>query len=620
MAQTLNDRRDVQFVLYEQLDIESLTKEPKYADLDKKTFDMVISEARSLATKELLPTSAEGDKEGCRFEAGEVKVPKSFHRVYSLLKEGEWIALSDDPEVGGQGMPRIIASAVDEMFQGANTCLALAMGLTHGAGKLVELYGTELQKKLFLQKLYSGEWSGTMALTEPEAGSEVGEVACTAVKNSDGTYSIAGNKIFISQSEQDMTENIINPVLARIEGAPKGSAGISLFIVPKFRVNDDGSLGERNDVVCTGIEEKIGIHGSATCSLNFGGKGNCKGLLLGKENQGLKEMFHMMNEARLFVAMQALGLSSTAYLYALNYARERLQGRHLTELRNPDAPQIPIIEHPDVRRMLMWMKSLVEGLRSLNYFTALCMDKATCNESESEEERERREDLVALLIPISKGYTTEIGCNICSMAIQVYGGAGACKDYPVEQLLRDIKISTIYEGTTGIQAMDMLGRKLSMKKGRLLKIFIEEVNKTISKAKALQDIKDLALEFEKTVTEYEETANQISQAARSPKLLEAYSMACPFLEISGELCVAWMLLWRASIASPKLAGILGDADEEKKKEKVAKHKEAAFYFGQIQSARYYINTILPATAGKIKGVKKLDTSIIEMTDAAFGGK
>ena len=619
MAQLLNDRRDVQFVLHDQLNIESLTKDSRFADLNKKTFDMVVSEARALAVKELVPSSIEGDQQGCTFDAGEVKVPEVYHSVYKLLREGEWIALSDDLDVGGQGMPQVIKMAVDELFQGANTCLALALGLTHGAGKLIEVFGTDEQKKLYLGKLYSGEWAGTMALTEPDAGSEVGALTTTAVKNDDGTYYLTGNKVFISQSEADLTDNIINPVLARIEGSSGGTKGISLFIVPKYLVNKDGSLGERNDCVCTGIEEKIGIHGSSTCSLTFGSKGKCVGFLLGKEDDGIRTMFYMMNEARLFVAMQALGLSSTSFLYALNYARERIQGRRITELRNPDAKQVAIIEHPDVKRMLMWMKANIEGLRSLNYYVGLCMDQVE-NQDISKEEKERIAGIIAVLTPVCKAHTTERGCEMCTMGIQVYGGAGACREYPVEQLLRDIQISTIYEGTTGIQGLDFLGRKLGMKKGAALKSLLDEINKTIAVAKDIAEINDLAVKVEKAINKYIDTVKELGKAAASEKVLDAFAQACPILEVTGDICIAWMLLWRASIAAPKLAKILKNLDEEKQKEKVAKHKDAPFYHGQLKTAAYFINDILPVACGKLDAINTLDSAIGDMTDAAFGGK
>ncbi len=619
MVQLLNDRRDIQFVLYEQLCIESLTKDSKYSDLNRKTFDLVISEAKALAIKELLPASIEGDVQGCSFENGKVTVPAVFHSVYKLIVEGEWIALSDDLDVGGQGMPQIIKMVVDELFQGANTCLALSMGLTHGAGKLIEIYGTEEQKKLYLKKVYSGEWTGTMALTEAGAGSEVGELEASAKKNPDGTYSITGNKVFITQAENNLTENIINPVLARIEGSPKGTRGISLFLVPKYLVNEDGSLGERNDIECTGIEEKIGIHGSPTCSMAMGSKGNCIGTLLGKENEGLKSMFHMMNEARLFVAMQGLGLSSTAYLYALNYARERFQGKHITKLRESDAKQVPLIEHPDIKRMLMMMKSSIEGLRSLNYYVGLCIDQVGL-EATSQEEKKRLNGLIALLIPICKAHTTERGFELCNMAIQIYGGAGACREYPVEQLLRDIKIATIYEGTTGIQAMDLLGRKIGMNKGRVFQDFIEEINKTVITAENQSSISVLARQFKKALDKFKKTALNIGQAAASQQIQEAFSQAYPFCEVSGDISIAWMLLWRASVASFKLDKILGKADEEKRAEKIAKNKDAAFYNSQIQTAQYFINSVIPKTMGMMDAINNLDSAVVNITDAGFGGK
>ncbi len=338
MAQPIADRRDVDFVLYEQLHVEELSKHKKFADFNKKTVDLIISEARNLAIKEVLPTQKIGDEEGCKLENGVVSVPESFHRVYDLIKEGEWVAMPEDPEWGGQGMPRTVSLAASDYLVGANFAFMMYPGLTHGAGKLVEEFGTEKQKKLFLKKMYTGEWAGTMLLTEPEAGSDVGALTTTAVKNDDGTYSITGAKIFISGGEHDLAENIIHPVLARIVGAPAGTKGISLFLVPKIWVNDDGSMGEFNDVVCTGIEEKMGIHGNSTCSLSLGGKGKCRGTLLGEENKGMKAMFLMMNEARLLVGLQGFSCATSAYMNALNYARERKQGKNLLQSMNEAAP------------------------------------------------------------------------------------------------------------------------------------------------------------------------------------------------------------------------------------------------------------------------------------------
>ncbi len=366
--QFIADRRDVDFVLFEQMGAEKLLKTSRYADLNKKALDMVINEARNLAVREILPTYAEGDRNGARYEDGKVIAPECFRRPLELFREGEWIAMTEDPEIGGQGLPFLIAQAANEYLIGANFAFAAFAVLGHGTGKMIELFGTEKQKEMFLKNLYTGKWGGTMVLTEPGAGSDVGNLETTAVRNADGTYAISGNKIFITNGDQNLTENIIHPVLARIEGAPAGSKGISLFIVPKIWVNEDGSLGEPNDVVPTGIEEKMGLHGSPTTSLAYGSKGKCRGLLLGEENKGMQVMFHMMNEARLGVGLQGLNHASGAYLYAVNYARERLQGRDLMEVANPEAPQVPIISHPDVRRMLLWMKAHVDGMRSFVYY------------------------------------------------------------------------------------------------------------------------------------------------------------------------------------------------------------------------------------------------------------
>jgi alkylation response protein AidB-like acyl-CoA dehydrogenase len=384
MAQQIADRRDVDFVLHEQLQVEKLSAHDIYAEFNKKTIDLIISEARNLAIKEILPTQVEGDREGTPFDAGQVTVPESFHKAWELFKEGEWLAMIEDPDWGGQGMPRAVALAASDYMNGANFAFMMYAGLTHGAGKLVETFGTDDQKNLFLKKMYSGEWTGTMLLTEPEAGSDVGALTTAAVKNDDGTYSITGNKIFISSGEHNLAENIIHPVLARIEGAPEGTSGISLFIVPKIWVNDDGSLGEPNDVVCTGVEEKMGIHGNATCSMSLGSKGQCRGLLLGEENKGMRAMFVMMNEARLLVGVQAFACATASYLHAVNYARQRIQGRHLLNMMDKSAPSVPIIQHPDVRRMLLTMKTYVEGMRSLLYYIGHCDDIREISDDDEE--------------------------------------------------------------------------------------------------------------------------------------------------------------------------------------------------------------------------------------------
>ena len=606
MAQLIADRRDIDFVLHEQLQIEALSEHEKYAEFNKKTIDLVISEARNLAIKELLPAQIDGDREGARFENGKVTVPASYHKAWELFKEGEWVALSDDPEWGGQGMPATLSLAANDYFIGANFAFMMYPGLTHGAGRLIHTFGTQKQKDLYLKKMFTGQWTGTMLLTEPEAGSDVGALTTSAVKNDDGTYSITGNKIFISSGEHDMAENIIHPVLARIEGAPQGTRGISLFLVPKIRVNDDGSLGEPNDVVCTGIEEKMGIHGNATCSLSLGSKGNCRGTLLGEENKGMRAMFQMMNEARLLVGLQGLACASTAYVYAVNYARERVQGRHLLKVLEDDAPDVPIIEHPDVRRMLMTMKVYVEGMRSLLYYIANCEDKIRI--SDKEEDRARYQGLIDLLIPVGKGYVTDKAFEVCSLGVQVYGGYGYIKEYPMEQLLRDCRITLIYEGTNGIQAMDLLGRKLGMNKGKPIMDLLGEVQKTIASAKSMPGLEALAAKVEAAVNKLGEVALHIGQKGMSPDTrMVAFAHACSFMEVCGDVVFAWLLLWRACIAAQNL-------------ENGAKKKDIEFYEGQIKSAEFFAHSILPVSRGKMKAILESSSAAVDISADAFGGK
>jgi alkylation response protein AidB-like acyl-CoA dehydrogenase len=617
MAQVITDRRDIDFVLYEQFDVEELTEYEKFADFNKKTFDLIINEARNLAVKEILPTFAEGDREGVRLENGQVKVPACFHRPYKLFREGEWTAMVADPELGGQGLPHCVSQAAAEYLVGANYAFTLYGVVGHAAGELIEVYGTEEQKKLFLKKMYTGQWSGTMQLTEPQAGSDVGALTTAAVKNPDGTYSITGNKIFITAGDQDLTENIIHPVLARIEGAPQGTKGISLFIIPKIWVNEDGSLGEPNDIVCNGLEEKMGIHGSSTCSMALGSKGRCRGLLLGEENKGMRAMFYMMNAARLAVGFIGFISGSAAYMYAVNYARERLQGRDLEFIRDPDAPQVPIIRHPDVRRMLLWMKAHVEGMRSFIYYINALFDRLACNDNQ--EKIEYYQGLIDLLTPVIKSYCSDRGFDVCTEAVQVHGGYGYTRDYPVEQLLRDSKIASIYEGTNGIQALDLLGRKLGMKGGLVFMNYLAEIQKITGTARKISGLEDLAARVDDAVNRLGEIAMNLGKTALSAEFKVAFAFAKPFLDVMGDVCMAWMLLWRATLAVPKLEKLVGGLDLKARQEKAGKNKETAFYEGQLQSAKYFINSILPITMGKMNAIEAGDAATVDIPEASFGG-
>ncbi len=604
MAQVLADRRDVDFVLHEQLKVGELAKHELFAEFNKKTCDLIVSEARNLAVKEVLPLQKLADEEGVTFDNGNVITPDEFKKVYDLFNEGEWLAMPEDPEWGGQGMPRTLTMAAQEYFVAANFAFMMYPGLSHGAAKLVEEFGTDKLKDIFLKKMYQGVWSGTMCLTEPDAGTDVGALAATAVKNDDGTYSISGSKIFISSGEHDLCENIIHPVLARIEGAPEGTKGITLFLVPKLWVNDDGSLGENNDVVCTGIEEKMGIHGNSTCSLTFGGKGECKGYLLGDENKGMKAMFVMMNEARLLVGMQAHGCATASYLYALNYARERVQGKNLLQMFDKDAPNVPIIQHPDVRRMLITMKVYTEGMRSLLYYIANCEDVKVV--TDSDDEKARMQGIIDVLIPIAKGYGTDRSFDVTNLGVQVYGGYGYIKEYPVEQLMRDCRITQIYEGTNGLQSMDLLGRKLGLNKGKAIMDLMGAVQQTIASAKENEATKEMAEKVEKSLNKLGEVAMHMGGIAMSPQVLEAFSLSYTFMEVCGDVVMAWMLLWRADVASKALEG--------------AKKKDVAYYEGQLKSADFFTSTILPVTSGKMNVIKATNNAAVTISEDSFGGK
>ena len=598
MTQQVSDRRDVDFVLHEQIKAADLSQYPAFNEFNKKTIDMIITEARNLALKAILPLQKISDK-GCVFNNGTVTVPEEFHPVYKALCEGEWTAMSDSPEWGGQGMPHVVAAAANEYFYGACNSFMLYTLLTHGAARMIEAVGTDIQKEQCLKNLYSGKWGGTMLLTEPVAGSDVGALTTLAVPKGDGTYAIKGDKIFISSGENDMVENIIHPTLARIEGAPDGTRGISLFMVPKYRINDDGSLGDFNNVVCTGIEEKMGLHGNATCSLNLGGKGETLGTLLGKENKGMSTMFLMMNEARQMVGLQGFANASCAYMHALGYARERIQSKALTD--PPGSAPTTIVNHPDVRRMLMTMRAYVNGMRSLVYFANYLFDLAET--ATTDEDKAAHKAMIEVFTPIIKGFVTDKAFEICSHGVQIYGGYGFIEEFPAAQLLRDSRIFQIYEGTNGIQSIDLLGRKMTMNGGAPFQAFLGLMEKTLSEAKTTAGLSEIAANFETVFSQYRAVAAGLIELAASDKVKNAYAFSHPFLEATGDVAVGWMLLWRAVTAVPKCDG---------------KGKDKDFYQGQVDVARFFINALLPVTGGRLIAIARADSAAVDMPDAGLG--
>ncbi|MEW6350376.1 MAG: acyl-CoA dehydrogenase [Thermodesulfobacteriota bacterium] len=616
MANLLVDERDMKFVLYEQLNIEELCSAPKYSEFSREMFDMALEAAQKLAEKEIFPTNQEGDVKGVRLENGQVNVPESFHNAYRLFCEGGWPSLSIDQEAGGQGFPAAVYCATSELFVGANQAFLMYSGLTIGAARLIERYGSEEQQRTYMDNMYTGEWCGTMCLTEPQAGSDVGALRTKAIRRPDGTYSIVGNKIFISAGDHDLTENIIHAVLARIEGAPPGTKGISIFIVPKKRI-ENGEFVD-NDVICTAVEKKMGIHGSATCALSFGEKENCIGYLLGEENQGMRIMFDMMNEARLAVGIQGLGQASAAYMHALRYAKERFQGPDVTALKDPYAPKVPIIQHPDVRRMLMWMKSVTEGIRALLYFAGYCEDRVRAERDA--QDVAKYQGFLDILIPICKAWGSDMGFRVTELAVQVHGGYGYCREYPVEQFMRDCKIASIYEGTNGIQALDLVGRKIAYKQGALFKAIVEETGNILKTAQKNYRLKDIVEPFDVARRQLIEVTRYFGLKSITEDFMIPVLYASPYLELFGDIAVGFMLMWQALLADRRLQEIYGDskADTPEKQAEVDRtNRSAAFYRGKVASAKFFANTILSLAPGKARAIMSGERSAIDLPEESF---
>lgn len=618
MPNLLVDERDLEFVLFEQFKVDELCRYEPFQDLSRDLLEMVLKECRKMALEILMPINAVADREGCRKEGNQVRVPKDFHRAWRLYSEAGWIAPSQPAGVGGQGLPDLIGIPCYEHTMAANYAFYTFSGLTRGAARLLLSFGTEKQKQKYMLKMFSGEWTGTMCLTEPHAGSDVGALRTSAKRNSDGTYSISGGKIFITDGDHDLTENIVHMVLARVEAAPPGPAGISIFVVPKFRVNDDGALGDFNGITVSGIENKMGVHGSPTCVLNFEGEGLCVGELLGEENQGLRIMFNMINEARMGVGLQGLALASAAYLQALNYSKERTQGPDIKQFRNPEAPRVTIIHHPDVRRMLMYMKSLVEGIRSMIYFTAYCLDRVRISNADSD--KNKWQGYLDLLTPVVKAYSTDMGFKVIENALQVHGGYGYTSEYPIEQYLRDIKIGSIWEGTNGIQALDLVLRKLTMRNGKIFQGFLEEVDRFVESV-GNADFLGQAIEHMRGARRaVADTADFLTNMSAIDLGTSALA-AKPFLELLGDMIVGWQLLWQATIAHEKAQSLFrekGAHSPEEQRKLIRDNGNAAYYVGKIAAAKFFADTVLALSPAKAAAIKKTDTSLLELAEECFG--
>lgn len=599
------DERDSKFLLHEVLKIgEDLLGKPPFEDHDVDMVNMVLTEAAKLTENEIAPTypdEVQGKPVEVVFKDGKVYVPEAYHRLWQLYCEGGWMTTAESYEVGGQGLPNTVSALCSCMFIAGNQAFVMYPGLTHGAGRLVEDFFHHELRDIILEKMYTGQWAGTMCLTEPGAGTDVGALKATAKKNPDGTYSITGTKCFISAGDHDLTENIIHPVLARIEGDISGTKGISIFIVPKIKINPDGSLGEPNDVITGNIESKMGIHGNATCTLNFGENGNCIGYLMGEERQGMSIMFHMMNEERQGVGMMGVALSSAAYLHALDYAKERLQGVNIAKMKDPTAPQVPIIQHPDVRRMLLKMKSITEGTRALTLYCYYAMDKIRA--ATTDEEKDKWQGMIEVLTPLVKSYCTDMGMVVNDIAIQTYGGYGFCKEYPVEQMMRDQKINTIYEGTNGIQALDLLGRKLGMKKGLYFMNLLGETQAAIAEAKESDTFKEEAKIVEDALNACAATAMEFSKLIKTNPFVPLIG-AYDYLNCLSDALTGWMHLWMSNVATKNLADATLDADK-------------AFYTGKIEGAKFFINRTTALVPAKLQTLTKDEISAMRIPEEAF---
>ncbi|MEA3241348.1 MAG: acyl-CoA dehydrogenase [Pseudomonadota bacterium] len=619
MSNGLVNIRDQKFILFEQLKVDSLFAAGKYQDYTVEDVNMLIGEAEKMAVNEILPTYSLGDQQGCTFKDGQVAAPPCFHEPYKKYCEAGWLAAHRSVEVGGQGMPLTVFSACAELFNAANFAFVMYPGLTCGAGGLIEKYGTETQQRKYMDKMYTGQWGGTMCLTEPGAGSDVGALKTRAKLLPDGRYQITGTKCFISSGDHDLAENNIHAVLARIEGDPPGTDGISLFIVPKIKVNDDGSLGESNDVITGNIEHKMGIKGSATCTLNFGEEENCIGELLGEERAGMTIMFNMMNEARLEVGMQGLGHATAAYEHSLDYARERIQSRAIWEFSNPAAKGVPIIEHPDIRRSLLWMKAYVEGIRAMNYFVAYAIDRAEI--AETPEQHDYWHGFAELMTPVCKAFSSDKAVEISSLAIDVYGGYGYCSEYPVEQYLRDAKIACLYEGTNGIQALDLVGRKLAQRHGENVRNLLQEIGKTAAQLQKNKILQKYAAILGEALQAVGDLSKNFGLWSGGSGLVIPILNARPYLMIFGDLMVGWQLLQAAGIAGEKLQVIFQEAVAEDKAAQRAlarTNEEAAFYEGKIAAAKYFAVEVLNTLKSKCQSIEMQEKVAVEMLDASFG--
>ncbi len=603
MSQNINryrcDLRDYKFLLFEQFGLQNILGKGKLADWGEEEVDMVLAEVYKYATEVAGPLNEASDRVGCKLVDGMVQVPEGFSNCWNKLYELGWRGLAVSEEFGGQGGPHVLAISANELMSGSNTSFNMYPGLTQGASEVIEMFGTDEQKKRYCKNMYTGVWAGTMCLTEPQAGSDVGASTTRAWKQEDGSYKIEGTKIFISCGQHDLAGNIVHMVLARTEGSPEGTKGLSLFIVPRDKLS-----GGDNHVVCASIEHKMGINASATCVLNFGEGGDCFGELVGDiEQVGMKQMFKLMNFSRIGVATQSLGVASSAYLNALEYAKERLQGPSMKNFKDASAPKVPIIEHADVRRMLLDMKARTEGLRALIVKLAMHADMEEA--SDSDDEKAYNKGQLDLLVPLIKAYGSDQAFQIAATAIQVFGGAGYVQDNPVEQHCRDAKIFSIYEGTNHIQALDLVGRQLGLRGGANFQSFLKDVGTFVAKNKDNETYGASIKELGEAAQSLGATAMRFLGWFQGGKAGLVPLNANTFLEMMSVTAISWLLLEQGILAEKKLA-VLAEDDAERN-----------FYIGKQYASIYFANQELGGVIQNAKKIGREEQGALKIPTDAF---